>query len=369
MHIPFIDFAPSHAPLKQEAMRLFSEFYDENVFVLGQRVADFEQAFAQYTGAAHCVGVGNGLDALTIALKVLGVGRGHEVILPSNAYIAALLAVSAVGARPVLVEPFSDTFNIDYQRIEEKITPQTRAIIPVHLFGQSAAMQPLTDIATLHQLWVIEDNAQAHGATWAERRTGSWGHLNATSFYPTKNLGAFGDAGALTTGSAQWAEQARLYRNYGSRERFVNEVQGLNSRLDSLQAAFLSLKIKHLDHWTQLRQQAAAQYAEQLAGLPELQLPVCAPQATHVFHLYVVRHPRRDELQHFLQQKGIQTAIHYPTPPHLQAAYKDLGFGKGAFPIAEQMAATSLSLPMFAGITPEQIAYVCDMIRRFSQDN
>lgn len=365
MHVPFIDFAPSHAPLKEEAIRLFSDFYDENSFILGQRVTDFEQTFAQYTGTAHCVGVGNGLDALTIALKVLGVGRGHEVILPSNAYIAALLAVSAVGARPVLVEPQADTFNIDFLRIDEKITSHTRAITPVHLFGQSAAMQPIMEIAAKHNLWVIEDNAQAHGATWARRRTGAWGHLNATSFYPTKNLGALGDAGALTTDSAEWAEQARLYRNYGSRERFVNELQGFNSRLDTLQAAFLSLKIKHLDHWTQQRQQAAAQYTEQLAEVADLQLPMCAPQASHVYHLYVIRHPRRNQLQDFLQKNGIQTAIHYPTPPHLQAAYKDLGFKKGAFPIAESLAETSLSLPMFAGITPEQIAYVCEIIRRF----
>lgn len=367
VQVPFIDFSSMHIPLKNEVMCMLSAFYDESDFVLGKRVEAFERDFAQYVGVSHCVGVGNGLDAMTIALKVLGVGRGDEVILPSNAYIAALLAVSAVGAKPVLVEPCITTFNIDFQYIESKLTSRTRAIMAVHLFGQSAAMQPIMEIANQYNLWVIEDNAQAHGATWEGRLTGSWGHLNATSFYPTKNLGALGDAGAITTNSEVWANQARLYRNYGSKERFVNELQGMNSRLDALQAAFLSLKLRHLEHWTNLRQQAAVWYEQDLVHLPDLQLPESAPQARHVYHLYVVRHSQRDKLQSFLAQKGIQTAIHYPTPPHLQAAYKDLGFKKGDFPIAENLAQTSLSLPMFAGITRQQVSYVCKMIAQYFQ--
>jgi dTDP-4-amino-4,6-dideoxygalactose transaminase len=367
MQVPFLDFNALHAPLREEAMAAFAQVYDGNAYILGKNVSSFEQQFADYCGTRHCVGTANGLDALVIALKVLGIKPNDEVIVQSNAYIASVLAISAVGAKPIFVEPNPQTYNIDTNKIETAISPRTRAIMPVHLYGQPCNMAEICAIAKKYNLYVVEDNAQSHGARWDGQTTGSWGDINATSFYPTKNLGALGDAGAITTQYDAWAKEARLYRNYGSEVRFHNEVKGMNSRLDELQAALLLLKMKYLQQWTSERQAIANTYKFFLQDCPEIVLPHCDARAEHVYHLFVIRHERRDALQKFLQNKGIETAIHYPTPPHLQPAYADLGYKKGDFPVAEMLAQTSLSLPLYVELSQEKIAYICEQIKNFVQ--
>ncbi len=354
-----------HGPIKAEMMQAFEQFYDSNWFVLGERVKQFEQAYAVFNQVQHTVGVSNGLDAIYIALKTLGIGAGDEVIVPSNTYIATWLAVSYTGAIPVPVEPDIHTYNINPALIEAAVTSKTKAIIPVHLYGQCCAMGPIMAIAQKHHLFVIEDNAQAQGASFNNQLTGSFGDINATSFYPGKNLGALGDAGAVTTNTAELAQKAQVLRNYGSQKKYYNEVIGYNMRLDECQAALLSVKLKYLPDWTKQRQQAANWYNELLAGIHELVLPQVHSNATHVYHLYVVRTQQRDALQAHLTENGIGTLIHYPVPPHLQEAYKDLNFQQGSFPIAEELANTSLSLPMFPGITKVQIEFVAKTIRKF----
>jgi len=337
--------------------------YDSQWYVLGEEVRAFEQEYAAFSQVAHCVGVGNGLDALTLALRALGVGPGDEVIVPSNTYIATWLAVSHVGATPVPVEPEWVTSNLDSALLETVITPRTRAIMPVHLYGQACRMTEIMAIAQQHGLCVIEDNAQAQGATYAGRPTGSFGDLNATSFYPSKNLGALGDAGAVTTNNLALARQVEILRNYGSREKYQNEVLGYNSRLDELQAATLRTKLPYLMQWTQQRQQLAAWYQHYLAGIPDLRLPTMTSGATHVYHLYVIHTPHRDRLQRHLTSQGIGTMLHYPVPPHRQPAYQFLGIPVGALPIANELAATCLSLPLWLGMTEEAVATVAKAIR------
>lgn len=354
-----------HGPIKAEMMQAFEQFYDSNWFVLGERVKQFEQAYAVFNQVQYTVGVSNGLDAIYIALKTLGIGAGDEVIVPSNTYIATWLAVSYTGAIPVPVEPDIHTYNINPALIEAAVTPKTKAIIPVHLYGQCCEMEPIMAIAKKHHLFVIEDNAQAQGASFNNQLTGSFGDINATSFYPGKNLGALGDAGAVTTNTAELAQKAQVLRNYGSQKKYHNEVIGYNMRLDECQAALLSVKLKYLPDWTKQRQQAANWYNELLAGIHELILPQVHSNATHVYHLYVVRTQQRDALQAHLTENGIGTLIHYPVPPHLQKAYKDLNFQQGSFPIAEELANTSLSLPMFPGITKEQIEFIASRIKNF----
>lgn len=354
-----------HGPIKAEMMQAFEQFYDSNWFVLGERVKQFEQAYAVFNQVQYTVGVSNGLDAIYIALKTLGIGAGDEVIVPSNTYIATWLAVSYTGAIPVPVEPDIHTYNINPALIEAAVTSKTKAIIPVHLYGQCCAMGPIMAIAQKHHLFVIEDNAQAQGAGFNNQLTGSFGDINATSFYPGKNLGALGDAGAVTTNTAELAQKAQVLRNYGSQKKYHNEVIGYNMRLDECQAALLSVKLKYLPDWTKQRQKAANWYNELLAGIHELILPQVHSNATHVYHLYVVRTQQRDALQAHLAENGIGTLIHYPVPPHLQEAYKDLNFQQGSFPIAEELANTSLSLPMFPGITKEQIEFIASRIKNF----
>jgi len=368
LSIPFLAFGPQHDPIRAEVLAAMAAVYDSHWYVLGEAVRQFEEEYARYNGTAHCVGVGNGLDALYLSLKALGVGDGDEVIVPSNTYIASWLAVSMTGARPVPVEPHPATYNLDPLRVAAAVTPRTRAVLPVHLYGQACAMSEIMSLAAQHNLGVVEDNAQAHGATWRGQQTGSFGHLNATSFYPGKNLGALGDAGAVTTDSAALAEQIRLLRNYGSRQKYHNEVPGVNSRLDELQAAVLRVKLPHLAAWTSQRQQIAAWYDAHLADIPGLVLPATATGATHVYHLYVVRTPRRDALQRHLAEHNIGTLIHYPIPPHRQAAYHPLGYGPGDFPVAEELAATSLSLPIWPGLTEPQVAQVSEIIRGFLRE-
>jgi dTDP-4-amino-4,6-dideoxygalactose transaminase len=365
MNIPFMSFSAANKTIKQEMVAAFEQFFDKEWYVLGEQVKAFEQAYAAFTETAYCIGVSNGLDALHIALRALPIGEGDEVIVPANTFIATALAVSYVGARPVFVEPDIRTYNLDAERIEAAITPKTKAILPVHLYGQACDMEAIMAIAEKHNLWVVEDNAQAQGARFTGKRTGSWGAINGTSFYPGKNLGALGDAGAVTTNHAALAQKAAMLRNYGSKQKYYNEVIGFNMRLDECQAAFLCIKLKYLEAWTQQRQTIAGWYNELLPGAGDLVLPYVHPGATHVYHLYVVRTQQRDALQQHLRQQGIDTLIHYPIPPHLQQAYQPLGYKKGDLPIAETIAATCLSLPLWPGMTYEQVAHVADSIRWF----
>ena len=343
----------------------FSRVYNSYWYVLGEEVKRFEQEYAAFNQVAHTVGVANGLDALVLALRVLGVGPSDEVIVPSNTYIATWLAVTQVGATPVPVEPDPVTSNLDPVLIAAALTPCTRAIMPVHLYGQACRMTEIMALAAQHNLYVVEDNAQAQGATFAGGVTGSFGHVNGTSFYPGKNLGALGDAGAVTTNDAGLAHKVQVLRNYGSQQKYYNEVVGYNSRLDELQAALLRVKLPHLPEWTRQRQQVAAWYDQHLAGIVDLRLPAVADGATHVYHLYVVHTPQRAALQQHLTAQGIGTMIHYPVPAHLQQAYQALGFAPGSFPIAEELANTCLSLPMWPGMTEAHVATVADVIRSF----
>ncbi|MEO3404317.1 DegT/DnrJ/EryC1/StrS family aminotransferase [Mucilaginibacter sp. CAU 1740] len=365
MNIPFLSFTAQNDLIEDEIRAAFERVFQNKWYILGKEVTSFEQAYAQYNQVQHCIGVANGLDALHIALKTLEVGEGDEVITPSNTFIATWLAISQTGATIVPVEPDPQTYNIDVTRLEAAITPKTKVIMPVHLYGQACQMDTIIQIANKYNLFVIEDNAQAQGCTYNGKLTGSFGNINATSFYPTKNLGAYGDAGALTTNDAALAQKTNLIRNYGSEKKYYNEVIGVNSRLDELQAAFLSVKLKYLNSWLDERKQIADAYTKALAGIPDLILPVTAPRADHVYHLYVVRTTKRDELEKYLNDNSIGTGIHYPVAPHLQKAYEHLGYKKGDFPIAEEMAETCLSLPLNPGMTDEEIAYVCKAIQQF----
>ncbi|MBD2766423.1 DegT/DnrJ/EryC1/StrS family aminotransferase [Hymenobacter sp. BT664] len=365
MQIPFLSFTPQHQPIREEVLAALTRVYDAQWYILGQEVANFEAAYAAFNQTAYCVGVANGLDALHLALKALGVGPGDEVIVPSNTYIATWLAVTQVGATPVPVEPNAATFNLDPARVEAAITPRTRAIMPVHLYGQACEMTALMALAQRHNLLVVEDNAQAQGATADGQLTGSFGHANGTSFYPGKNLGALGDAGAITTNDDALNQKLRSLRNYGSQKKYYNEIVGYNSRLDEMQAAVLSLKLQHLAEWTRQRQAVAALYNQHLAGVGDLILPTVATGSTHVYHLYVVRTAHRQELQQHLTSQGIGTLVHYPVPPHRQEAYAGLTMAEGRFPIAEALAATCLSLPMWPGMTEEHVAAVASAMRHF----
>ena len=365
MQLPFLSLEPQHAPLRAELTAAFMRVHDSYWYVLGEEVRQFEQEYATWNQVPHAVGVANGLDALVLALRALNVGPGDEVIVPANTYIATWLAATQVGATLVPVEPDPATSNIDPAAIAAAISPRTRAIIPVHLYGQACRMPEIMALAAQHGLSVVEDNAQAHGATFDEQLTGSFGHLNATSFYPGKNLGALGDAGAVTTANEALARRVRVLRNYGSDRKYHNEEIGYNSRLDELQAALLRVKLPHLAAWTAQRRQLAAWYDQHLAGIAGLRRPHTAPGATHVYHLYVVHHPRRDALQQHLTQHGIGTLIHYPVPPHRQPAYQALDMPAGRFPIAEELAATCLSLPLWPGMMEGQIIAVAATIRAF----
>ena len=343
--IPFLDLKAPHVELRAEIDAASARVLDSGWYVLGPEVEAFEAEYAAWCDARHAVSVANGLDALHLALRALDVGPGDEVIVPSNTYIATWLAVSQCGARPVPVEPLDASYNLDPARIEAALTARTKVILPVHLYGQPADLDPILQLARQHGLRVLEDGAQAHGARYKGRRLGSHGDAVAWSFYPGKNLGALGDGGAVTTNDAELAERIRVLRNYGSRVKYVNEVRGFNSRLDPLQAAVLRVKLAHLDDWNARRKAIAAQY---LVGLADcgLVLPQVPAFADPVWHLFVVRHPRRDELQKRLAERGVGSLIHYPIPPHRQAAYADAGFQPGDFPLANAQAEQVLSLPM-----------------------
>jgi len=365
MNIPFLNFEPMHAAIKQEMQDAFEKFYDSYWYILGDRLKAFEAEYSEFNQVNHTIGISNGLDALYLTLKALEIGEGDEVIMPSNTFIATVLAVSYTGARPVFVEPDIQTYLLDPSKIEGAITSRTKAIMPVHLYGQACEMDRIMAIAQKYNLKVIEDNAQAHGASFKGQLTGSFGHANGTSFYPGKNLGALGDAGAVTTNDLELAAKIQMLRNYGSSQKYKHDLIGHNMRLDELQAAFLSVKLTYLSEWTVQRQEIASWYNEALSSTENIVLPILHPEATHVYHLYVIRTHRRDELQDYLKGKGIGTLIHYPIPPHLQKAYTDLGYRKGDFPIAEELANTSLSLPIWPGLKKEEVKLICHEIKAF----
>lgn len=355
--IPFLDLKAPYLELKQELDEAIARVISSGWFIGGADVDKFEAEYATYCGTAQCVGVANGLDALHMALRAMDLGPGDEVIVPSNTYIATWLAVSQCGATPVPVEPDTRTCNIDPDRIEAVITPRTRVILPVHLYGQSADMDPILAIARKHGLRVLEDGAQAHGARYKGRRLGAHGDAVAWSFYPGKNLGAMGDGGAITTNDAQIADRVRVMRNYGSRVKYVNEVRGYNSRLDPIQAAVLRVKLKHLDAWNARRSALAHQYLNGLSG-SGLILPYVPEWADPVWHLFVVRHQQRDAVQQRLTDAGIGSLIHYPIPPHKQQAYSDAGFAMDLFPLASRMAEEVLSLPIGPHLSSQQVDLV-----------
>lgn len=363
--VPFVDLVAQYRAIASEIEVAVNDVLSRCNFVLGTQVEEFERAFAEFVVCQHAVGVSSGLDALRLALASLGIGPGDEVIIPANTYIATALAVTAQGARPVLVDCDPSTYTIDVHRIERAITARTRAIIPVHLTGQSADMDPILDLAAQHGLRVVEDAAQAHGTRYKGRPCGAMGDAGCFSFYPGKNLGAYGDAGLVTTNDKLLADRLRRLRNYGQQQKYEHTEKGLNARLDTIQAAILNVKLKYLAGWNEARARHATSYASRLEGLPGLRLQSCSPASTHIFHLFIVESDRRNGLQRYLEDSGIQTGIHYPKPIHLQTAYKDLGYTLGDFPETERLADQMLSLPMFPELTEQQIDLVCDAVASF----
>lgn len=368
MKVPFLDLGASYREVQDEIEAEVLRSLRSGWYVGGADVEAFEADFAAFASARHCIGVANGLEALHMALRALDVGSGDEVIVPSNTFIATWLAVSECGATPIPVEPDKATCNIDVAKIKAAITPKTKAIIPVHLYGQPADLDPILDLARQHGIRVLEDAAQAQGARYNGKPIGSHGDVVAWSFYPGKNLGALGDAGAVTTNDAVLADRIRVLRNYGSRQRYVNEVQGHNSRLDPVQAAVLRVKLRHLPDWNSRRARIAARYNEALVHCG-LELPFVPDWAEPVWHLYCVRHAQRDRLRERLADTGVETLIHYPIPPHLQGAYVRLGYGKGAFPVAETMAETLLSLPIGPAMSDAEVSYVIEKVIAATREN
>ena len=361
--IPFLSFDYQQNLLGEIILQNIKEVLDSQWYVLGESVKEFENKYKKLSSVKYATGVGSGLDALIISLKALNITKGDEVIVASNAYIASWLSITNVGATIVPVEPNEKTFNIDVNKIEEKITANTKVIMPVHLYGQPCEMDKIMHIAKKYNLFVVEDNAQAHLAKFKDKITGSFGDINATSFYPTKNIGAIGEAGCITTDNKKYAEFSKKYRNYGSSEKYICDLIGTNSRLDELQASILNIKLDYIEDWTRQRIEIANLYTQRLTNLVET--PFVNSKCSHVYHLYVIKTNKRDELKEFLHLKGIGTAIHYPIPPHLQKAYSHLNFKKGDFPIAEKLANQSLSLPIYPGLSNDQVIYICDSIKEF----
>ncbi len=362
MKVPFLDLRAAYLELKPEIDVAVARVLDSGSYIGGEEVESFEAEWAAYCEANHAVGVGNGLDALHLALKALGVGPGDEVIVPSNTYIATWLAVSQCGATLVPIEPDEHTYNIDPTLIEAAITPRTKVVIPVHLYGQPADLDPILALAKKYSLRVVEDAAQAHGARYKGKRIGAHSDIVAWSFYPGKNLGAMGDAGAITTNDSQLADKIQVLRNYGSREKYINEVQGYNSRLDPIQAAILRVKLKVLDEWNQRRELIAKRYIEELSGCGPA-LPWLPEWAGAVWHLFVVRHPDRSVILKRLNEMGVGNLIHYPVPPHLQQAYVEMRIEAGMFPLAEKIAREVVSLPIGPQMVPEDVRTICRILR------
>lgn len=364
MNVPFVSFLPMEHELDKEIRSAFNRVFERSWYIEGREDDSFEKAFADYCNVNYCVGTGNGLDALMLALKALDIHEGDEVIVPSNTFIATALAVTYTGAIPVFVEPDIRTFNIDPLKIEEKITEKTKAIMPVHLYGQACDMDPIMEIARKNHLYVVEDCAQAHGATYKGKRIGSFGDAAGFSFYPGKNLGALGDAGASITNSKELADKIRALGNYGSDYKYHHIYQGNNSRLDEMQAAFLAAKLPYLDKMNNERRRIAQMYLNGIHN-KSVVLPYVISDAEPVWHIFALRCKHRDELEKYLNDNGVGTNKHYPTPMHLQKCYENLGIQKGELPIAEEISATELSLPMFYGISDEQVNYVIELINKF----
>lgn len=363
--IPILDLKPAYAELRAELDAAYHRVMESGWVLLGRELEAFESEYAQSVGVRHCIGVANGLEALQLVLMARGIGPGDEVIVPSHGYIATWLAVTHAGARPVPCEPDPLTYNLDAERLAALVTPRTKAVLPIHLYGQTADMERINAAASAHGLLVLEDGAQSHGARCRGRQSGALGHAAGISFYPSKNLGALADAGAVTTDDAELADKLRHLRNYGSKVRYQHEHAGLNSRLSELQAAFLRAKLPHLAAWNARRVALAARYLSQLNGVGDLVLPFTPGWAEPVWHLFVVRTASRDALQAYLASQGIGSQIHYPIPPHLSGAYRDAGWNRGAFPLAEKFANEVLSLPIGPHVTAGQVDEVCAAIRAF----
>lgn len=364
MNVPFVSFLPMEHELDKDLRTAFERVYTRSWYIEGIEDEKFEKSFARYCTVDYCVGTGNGLDALMLALKALGIKENDEIIVPSNTYIATALAVTYVGARPILVEPDIRTFNIDSSKIEDAITDNTKAIMPVHLYGQACDMDSIMEIAKKYNLYVVEDCAQAHGATYKGKKVGSFGDVAGFSFYPGKNLGALGDAGAIVTNNKEIAEKVRALGNYGSDYKYHHIYQGNNTRLDEMQAAFLLAKLPHLERINCERRRIAQLYFDGIKN-EEVILPYVPKDVVPVWHIFGICCNRRNELEKFLNERGIGTNKHYPIPIHLQECYKDLGFKEGDFPIAEEISFTELSIPMYYGMTNEEVQYVIDTINEF----
>lgn len=364
MNIPFSTVKYMHDNIKLEMKAAFERCYDSAWFIQGKEYDNFEKEFAEYCGTKYCIGVGTGMDAIYLSLKALDIGEGDEVIVPSHTFIATALAVIYAGATPVFCEVDINSYNINYQNIEKYITAKTKAIIAVHLYGQMAEMDSICEIAKKHNIYVIEDSAQSHGATYKGKKAGSFGITAAFSFYPGKNLGALGDGGAVVTNNKDIADKIHALGCYGSETKYHHDYKGINSRLDEMQAAFLRVKLRHLDLWTLERQKIAHKYLKGINN-PKIILPNITDNCTHVWHLFVIRTEKRDELQQYLKNKGIGTLVHYPIPMHLQKSFTDLGYKKGDLSIAEEVSSTVLTLPLYIGMKDEEIKYIIDIINKF----
>ncbi len=368
MSIPLVDLKAQYQSIQGDINSVVQDVMQRTAFILGKELKDFEEAFARYCEVSYAVGVDSGYSALELILRAYDIGPGDEVITTPNTFIATALAISTCGAKPVFVDIDPLTYNLDPSKLEEAITSSTRAILPVHLYGQPADMDPIMEIASKHGLLVVEDACQAHGARYKGRRTGSLGHAAAFSFYPGKNLGAYGDGGMIVTNDEKIAEKIRIFRHVGQKDKNKHIVKGYNHRLDNLQAAILLTKLPHLDGWNEARRRATAHYNAFLQDFP-IELPGVMDEAEHVFHLYVIRVKKRDELDVYLNQRDIDTGIHYPIPIHLQPAYQELGYRPGDFPISEAFADEILSLPMYPELSVDEIRHIVDVIKEFAEQN
>lgn len=365
MDVPFVDLSAQYQSIQDEIDNAIQRVVDDTAFVRGSYVKEFERKYEEAYGVDHCIGVGNGTDAIYIVLRMLGIGSGDEVITVANSWISTSETISQTGATPVFVDIEPDYYNIDPSLIEEKITPRTKAIIPVHLYGQAARMDTIMDIAERHDLYVVEDCAQAHFATYENRHVGTYGDAATFSFYPAKNLGAYGDAGAIITNNDELAKRCRMFSNHGALEKHTHKIEGINSRLDGLQASILSVKLDYIHEWTRARQEHASRYDKLLAGIEEVTTPPVRPNATHVYHLYVIRAEQRNALQEYLEEKGVSTSLHYPTPLPFLEAYENLGHSPEDFPVAYRYQDEILSLPMYPEVSQEQLKYTCGKIQSF----
>jgi dTDP-4-amino-4,6-dideoxygalactose transaminase len=365
MRVPFLDLKAQYASIKEEVLPAIHSVLDNTAYVLGKPVSEFEAAFAKEHGVQYCYGVSSGTDGNHMVLWALGVGPGDEVIIPDNTFIATAWGATLCGATPVFVDCEPDSYNIDPRKVEAKITPRTKAIVAVHLYGQSADMDPLNEIAKKHHVALVEDCAQSHFAEYKGKRTGGLSRASSYSFYPGKNLGAYGEGGAVATNDAELARMFKMIRDHGAEKKYWHETYGHNYRMEGIQGAVLGVKLRHLGAWTEARRRNAALYNKYLAGIPHVATPKEMAYAKHVYHLYIIRVPEREKLQAHLEAKGIATGLHYPVPLHMQKCFTHLGYKEGDFPVTEKAAKEILSLPMYPELTEEQIKYVADAIREF----